>query len=140
MRFKKKDIVKKYFFRGENWFWKKNRIFFWKSNSRFLKKKSSWKFSIENRTFFIGNFSTQKNFINNFRFSRKKSHIFFPKSNFSTKKKYFSMRFFLNLIYSSSAFQRTRLELQRTKNTSLANGNVSETRTRFFFFRNLEFL
>ena len=42
------------------------------------------------------------------------------------------MRFFLNLIYSSSAFQCIQLELQRTKTTTLARGNVSETQTQLF--------
>ena len=38
------------------------------------------------------------------------------------------MRFFLNLTYSSSAFQRARLELQHIKTATLVRGNVSETR------------
>ena len=37
------------------------------------------------------------------------------------------MRFFLNLIYASSVFQRTRLELQRNKTATLARGSVSES-------------
>ena len=46
---------------------------------------------------------------------------------FLHEEKYFSMRFFKNLIYASSAFQRARLKLQRTKTTTLARDNVSET-------------
>ena len=49
------------------------------------------------------------------------------KINFLHDEKIFFDEIFLNLIYSSSAFQRTRLELQRTKNTTLARGSVSET-------------
>ena len=59
--------------------------------------------------------------------------MFFFSNQFSKfQNQKISMRFFFNLIYFLIVFQRTRLELQRTKNVILARGNVSETRNGFF--------
>ena len=68
--------------------------------------------------FSVNIFSFRKN-LENFR-------DFFSKSIFQNFKINIFNDIFLNLIYSSSAFECIRSQPQRTKTTTLARGNVSE--------------